>query len=282
MSNLNVFNQSWNEIVFEGRNKEYGAFQLRQENPKTTLKALFYGTLVVASLVSIPLISSLLKGEVAGVISEPNELPHVVPVTFEKFPEVKPEEKAAEAQPEKSSAKETKFVNTTITDKPTTTTELPVLDLDKPIKTGAVDNAGDNQGAVSLGQGTLDGTGKKPVDEIIGNGGGSGEGEIVGNFGLESSPEFPGGLKKFTETFVSNFKTPDLSEAMTMKIFVSFVVETDGSLSNIKVARDPGYGLGNEAIRALKAIKTKWKAGVQNGKKVRVSYNLPISVVLKN
>ena len=94
MSNLNVFNQSWNEIVFEGRNKEYGAFQLRQENPKTTLKALFYGTLVVASLVSIPLISSLLKGEVAGVISEPNELPHVVPVTFEKFPEVKLEEKA--------------------------------------------------------------------------------------------------------------------------------------------------------------------------------------------
>lgn len=282
MSNLNVFNQSWNEIVFEGRNKEYGAFQLRQENPRTTLKALFFGTLVVASLVSIPLISSLLQGKIAGVISEPYELPHVVPVTFEKLPEVKPEEKVAEAQPEKSSAKETKFVNTRITDKPTTTTEMPVLDLDKPIKTGAVDNAGDNQGAVTLGQGTIDGTGKKPVDEIIGNGGGSGGGEIVGNFGLESSPEFPGGLKKFTETFISKFKTPELSESMTVKIFLSFVVETDGSLSNIKVARDPGYGLGNEAVRALKAIKTKWKPGIQNGKAVRVSYNLPISVVLKN
>jgi len=281
MSNLNVFNQSWNEIVFEGRNKEYGAFQLRQENPRTTLKALFFGTMIVASLVSIPLISNLLKGEVAGVVPETYELPKVVPVIFEKLPEVKPEEKAAEAQPEKSSAKETKFVNTTITDKPTTTTELPVLDLDKPIKTGAVDNAGDNQGAVTLGQGALDGTGKKPVDKINDNAD-SGGGNIVNNIGLDSSPEFPGGLKRFSEAFVSKFKTPDLSEAMTMKIFVSFVVETDGSLSNIKVARDPGYGLGNEAIRALKAIKTKWKPGIQNGKAVRVSYNLPISVVLKS
>ena len=282
MSNLNVFNQSWNEIVFEGRNKEYGAFQLRQENPRTTIKALFYGTLVIASLVSIPLISSLLKDDFADVVTDPYELPHVVPVTFEKLPKVKPEEKAAEAQPEKSSAKETKYVNTTITDKTTTETEMPVLDLDKPIKTGAVDNAGDNQGAVTLGQGTLDGTGKRPVDEIVENGGGDGGGAIVGNFGLDSSPEFPGGLKRFSEAFVSKFKTPELSEAMTMKIFVSFVVETDGSLSNIKVARDPGYGLGNEAIRALKAIKTKWKPGIQNGKAVRVSYNLPISVVLKS
>lgn len=281
MSNLNVFNQSWNEIVFEGRNKEYGAFQLRRENPRTTLKALFFGTMIVASLVSIPLISSLLKGEVAGVVPETYELPKVVPVIYTKPAEVKPEEKATEAQPEKSSEKETKFVNTIITDKQITTTELPVLDLDKPIKTGAVDNAGDNQGAVSLGQGTLDGTGKKPVDKIIDNTG-SGGSDIVGNFGLESSPEFPGGLKKFTETFVSKFKTPELSESMTVKIFLSFVVETDGSLSNIKVARDPGYGLGNEAVRALKAIKTKWKPGIQNGKPVRVSYNLPVSVVLKS
>lgn len=280
MSNLNVFNQSWNEIVFEGRNKEYGAFQLRQENPRTTLKALFFGTVVCASLVSIPLISNLLKGDVAVITPPIIEMPTVIDYHPIKLPEVKPEKEAIKAEPEKSSAKETKFVGTTITDKHTTETELPILDLTKPLKTGAVDNSGDDKGAITLGQGTIDGTGEKPVDKITKSGGG--EGEIVGNFGLESSPEFPGGLKKFTETFVSKFHTPDLTEAMTMKIIVMFVVETDGSLSNIKVARDPGYGLGNEAIRALKAIKTKWKPGMQNGKAVRVSYNLPISVVLKN
>lgn len=280
MSNLNVFNQSWNEIVFEGRNKEYGAFQLRQENPRTTLKALFFGTVVCASLVSIPLISNLLKDEVA-VNKTPYELPTVIKYEPIKLPEATPETKAAIAQPEKSSAKETKYVKPIITTNTTATTEIPPLDVKEPIKTGAVENAGDDKGAIALGQGTIDGTGKKPVDEIVKTTG-EGGGGIVGNFGLESSPEFPGGIKKFTETFVSKFKTPELSESMTMKIFVSFVVETDGSLSNIKVARDPGYGLGNEAIRALKAIKTKWKPGIQNGKPVRVSYNLPISVVLKN
>jgi len=280
MSNLNVFNQSWNEIVFEGRNKEYGAFQLRQENPTTTLKALFYGTVVVASLISIPLISSLLKDEVAANTGTEYSLPPVIDYRPVAIPEAKPEKASPEAQPEKSSAKEKKFVGTTITEKLTTESEVPVLDLTTPMKTGGEENTGDDKGAITLGQGKLDGTGEKPVDKVTTNTGGGGE--IVGNFGLESSPEFPGGLKKFSEAFINKFRTPEAAEAMTMKIFVSFVVETDGSLSNITVTRDPGYGLGAEAIRALKAIKTKWSPGVQNGKKVRVSYNMPISVVLKN
>lgn len=282
MSNLNVFNQSWNEIVFEGRNKEYGAYQLRQENPKITLLALFYGTIVCGLLVSIPLISNLMKEDVAIIPETEYVLPKVVDVRLlSKLPEVTPETKATQAQPEKSSAKETKFVKPIITTNTTAVAEVPPLDLKEPLKTGAVDNPGDDAGAIALGQGTIDGTGKKPVDDIAKTSGEAGGG-IVDNFGLDSSPEFPGGIKRFTETFVSKFKTPDISDAMTMKIFVSFVVETDGTLSNIKVARDPGYGLGNEAIRALKSIKTKWKPGIQNGKAVRVSYNLPISVVLKN
>ena len=282
MSNLNVFNQSWNEIVFEGRNKEYGAYQLRQENPKTTLLALFYGTIVCGLLVSIPLISNLMKEDVAIIPETEYVLPKVVDVLLlSKLPEVTPETKAVKAQPEKSSAKETKYVKPIITTNTTAIAEVPSLDLKELLKTGAVDNPGDDAGAIALGQGTIDGTGKKPVDDIAKTSGEAGGG-IVGNFGLDSSPEFPGGIKRFTETFVSKFKTPDVSDAMTMKIFVSFVVETDGTLSNIKVARDPGYGLGDEAIRALKAIKTKWKPGIQNGKAVRVSYNLPISVVLKN
>ncbi|MBC8645308.1 energy transducer TonB [Flavobacterium lindanitolerans] len=66
-----------------------------------------------------------------------------------------------------------------------------------------------------------------------------------------------------------------------MKVFVYFVVEKDGTLTNIKVVRDPGYGLGAEAIRVLKSIKTKWKPGIQNDKPVRTAYNLPITVEIK-
>ncbi|MGE4348010.1 MAG: energy transducer TonB, partial [Flavobacteriaceae bacterium] len=58
-------------------------------------------------------------------------------------------------------------------------------------------------------------------------------------------------------------------------------VETDGSLTDIKVIRDLGYGTGAEAVRVLKKSK-KWKPGTQNGKPVRVKYTLPISINIQN
>lgn len=276
MSKLSIYENSWLDLVFEGRNKEYGAYQLRQQNPRTTLKALFFGTLICASLVSIPMLSNLLKKDTAENRGIPYELPKVVPITMEKVTEVKPEKQAETAQPEKSSQKEIKYVKPTITNNVTATTEIPVLDMNEPVKTGAVDNPGDDQGAITLGQGTIDGTGKKPVDEIVpekGNGDG-----IVNNFGLDSSPEFPGGIKKFLELVGSKYKTPSDMDAGVISVNVSFVVEKDGTLSNIQLTRDPGYGLGAEAVRVLKSIKTKWNPGIQNGQKVRVAYNLPIKV----
>jgi protein TonB len=63
-----------------------------------------------------------------------------------------------------------------------------------------------------------------------------------------------------------------------MRILVSFVVEKDGSMTDIQVKRDPGYGLGKEAIRVLKSLKTKWVPGMIGTKPVRTSYSLPITV----
>ena len=63
------------------------------------------------------------------------------------------------------------------------------------------------------------------------------------------------------------------------KAFMSFIVEQDGSLSNIKVLKEPGYGSGKEASRVL-ALSPKWNPGIQNGHKVRVQYNVPISFAL--
>lgn len=276
MSKLSIYENSWLDLVFEGRNKEYGAYQLRQQNPRTTLKALFFGTLICVSLVSIPILSNLLKKDTAIVTDPVYELPKIVSLNLEKLPEVKPEKKEATAQPEKSSVKEKKHVIPIITNNTTTTTEIPVLDLKEPIKTGAVDNPGDGSGAITLGQGTLDGTGKKPVDEIPEKG--NDDNTIVNNFGLDASPEFPGGIKRFLELVGSKFKTPADMEAGVISVNVAFVVEKDGSLSDIKVMRDPGYGLGNEAIRVLKSIKTKWSPGIQNKKPVRTAFNLPIKV----
>ncbi|MEZ0005677.1 protein TonB [Flavobacterium sp. 28YEA47A] len=281
MSNLNIFSQSWNENVFEGRNKEYGAYQLRQENTKTTLKALFFGTLACVSLVSIPIISNMLANkDTAEIISDPLEVPPAVYVNLGEKPKIEPE-KATTAIPEKSSAKQTKNVTPTITDNQTTKQDVAVLDPAKNIKTGDSDNPGDDKGAVAIGNSSLDGQGTEPTFGNTGTTADPGEG-IFTNIGLQASPEFPGGIKNFLALVGKNFRLPEIGEKATMKVFVYFVVEKNGTLSNIKVARDPGYGLGAEAIRVLKSIKTKWKPGIQNDKPVRTAYNLPITVEIKN
>ena len=99
---------------------------------------------------------------------------------------------------------------------------------------------------------------------------------------VEHVPDFPGGVDKFYKFLQQNIKYP--AEARNKKIegkvFVSFIVEKDGSLSTFKVLRDPGAGCGAEALRVMK-LSPKWNPGVQNGKKVRVQYTMPISFTLK-
>jgi protein TonB len=89
-------------------------------------------------------------------------------------------------------------------------------------------------------------------------------------------PDFPGGIEKFYKFVGNNYRTPE-EEGLKGKVYVTFVVEKDGSLTDIKVVRDIGYGTGTEAVRVLKKCP-KWNPGEQNGKKVRVQYSLPITI----
>jgi hypothetical protein len=94
--------------------------------------------------------------------------------------------------------------------------------------------------------------------------------------GIDKQPEFPGGIEKFYKFLSKNYQTPK-SEGLRGKVYVSFVIEKDGSLTDIKVIRDIGYGTGNEAIRVL-SICPKWIPGEQEGHKVRVMYSISINV----
>lgn len=96
--------------------------------------------------------------------------------------------------------------------------------------------------------------------------------------GLDVKPEFPGGVEAFYKFISTNYKTPNVSK-LAGKVFVSFVIEKDGSLTDIKVIRDIGNGTGEEAIRVLKE-SPKWIPGEQNGKKVRVLFSIPIKIEL--
>lgn len=93
---------------------------------------------------------------------------------------------------------------------------------------------------------------------------------------VEKIPEFPGGMKAFYDFVGKNFRVPE-GKDLKGKVIIQFVIEKDGSLTDIKTIRDLGHGTGEEAIRVLKNSPL-WIPGEQDGKKVRVLYSLPISI----
>jgi len=102
------------------------------------------------------------------------------------------------------------------------------------------------------------------------------ENTIYNSAGLEIKPEFKGGYNKFYEYIAKNYRTPDVP-GLNGQLMISFVVEKDGSITDIKVLKDLGYGTGEEAIRILKKCP-KWSPAEQKGKKVRCSFMLPLRI----
>ncbi len=92
-------------------------------------------------------------------------------------------------------------------------------------------------------------------------------------------PEFPGGIEEFYKFIGKNFKMPSEASKHNIdgKIQMSFSVEKDGSLSDFKVVKDSGFGIGDEIIRVLK-LSPKWIPASKDGNPVKVSYGLPVTV----
>jgi TonB family protein len=100
---------------------------------------------------------------------------------------------------------------------------------------------------------------------------------------VEVQPTFPGGQRAFDNFIITHLQYPAEAKqrGVSGRVFVQFVVETDGTLSNLLVLRDPGAGLGPEAIRILK-LSPNWKPGMQRGKTLRVQYTVPVNFSLYN
>lgn len=92
----------------------------------------------------------------------------------------------------------------------------------------------------------------------------------------ELKPEFLGGYNEFIKFIGENYKAPDV-EGLSGVVKVSFVIEVNGRVTNIKVVQDLGSGAGEEAIRVLK-ICPIWSPGEVEGERVRVKMELPITI----
>lgn len=113
-------------------------------------------------------------------------------------------------------------------------------------------------------------TTKQPVEDVD-------YGLLYSTGTVDIKPEFPGGIQEFYNYIGKSFNIPTDKNFLGGKIIVSFVIERDGSITDIYVKKDVGFGTKEETIRILKEC-IKWKPAEQNGKTVRCSYMLPISL----
>jgi protein TonB len=255
---LDLLKNEWLDIVFEGRNKSYGAYDLRKSDTKTTTRALILGAVIFAFLVSIPLLASLIPESSDDDMNMDKKI-----VTVKMPPKDKPKENIPPPPPPPPKVDQVKFVKPVVAKAEEVVEEPPKIKEIVDKKLGAETIKGDPDAELSV--------------EPVGNGDVVEEdNNIYNTAGIEVKPDFPGGIEKFYKFVGKNYQVPE-EEGLKGKVFVSFVVEKDGSLTDIKVIRDIGYGTGKEAIRVLRSCP-RWNPGEQNGKKVRVLYSLPINI----
>ncbi|KOH45052.1 energy transducer TonB [Sunxiuqinia dokdonensis] len=106
------------------------------------------------------------------------------------------------------------------------------------------------------------------------------EGQVF--FIVEDMPEFPGGELALRKFIANSIKYPVIAQenGIQGKVYVNFVVDTDGSITNARIARGVDNSLDKEALRVVNTLP-KWKPGQQRGKPVKVSYTVPINFVLQ-
>jgi beta-lactamase regulating signal transducer with metallopeptidase domain len=104
--------------------------------------------------------------------------------------------------------------------------------------------------------------------------------EVLNLINTTEKPEFPGGMKNFYQFVADNFQMPT-DVKLKGKVYVMFIIEKDGSITNANILRDIGFGTGEEALRVIK-LSPKWIPAQKDGVPVRVQYSLPITIMSSN
>ncbi|SMO54895.1 energy transducer TonB [Solitalea koreensis] len=256
----------WCEQVFEGKNKSYGAYDLRKRYSSTLRKSTILAVIFFSLAIAAPLIAKI----ISGMEPEDNDIKVVQANELMAPP---PLDKAQPPPPPPPSEPPPPPVRTTIKFTP------PVVKKDEEVH----DEPPPVQEEIKaqVGTETVKGkdTGPPPVEEptISGNGNAVVEESNEVFYHVEENPEYPGGIDQIGKFIGKTLRYPPMARETGVqgRVTVTFVVEKDGSITDVTVLRGIGSGCDEEAVRVIKAMP-KWKPGKQNGKPVRVHFSLPI------
>ncbi|MCM1095885.1 MAG: energy transducer TonB [Terasakiella sp.] len=280
---VDLSSKEWRDIVFEGKNKDFGAYEMRSGSVSRHTRAV---VIVLACLVAVLIILVL---SLTGVFSRaeeegPDAATEQELATFapeEVIEEEIEEEQVHFEEPEEIIQPEEVANEQRITD--LLIVEDEKFDETKEVKTQEEMTENEAQaGAVDITEGTND-LNKQVVKEQIIAPEPAPEPEKVYNIAMvEQKPEFPGGdaaMYKWLGDHI-NYPAAAAEEGVSGRVVVEFVVSKTGAIENVKVLRGRHPALDKEALRVVKSMP-KWQPGRNNGQPVKVTYTLPVTFRLQ-
>ncbi|GAA4438752.1 energy transducer TonB [Ravibacter arvi] len=269
--NLLAMNTSLDEIVFEGRNKMYGAYALRVGYARNVQKGLVAGILLFCLLAYLPRFMSrfaqekkddiFVAGEFTTINTETRKEPEIVlPPPAEKAPV----------------QKQIRFLPPEVVTNPVEESPPPAIEDLQKAQISSRDVEGENLEDVIL-----------PPAEFASKG----KGEAIGAettvdnhtfIAAEQQPEFEGGQAALSKFLSKHIKYPPAAvrAGIQGRVFMQFTVMPDGRIAEVSVVKGIGFGCDEEATRVVK-LMPPWRAGKQAGKPVRVRFTLPVNFALE-
>ena len=265
METKNAVAKRWDDLVFENRNKEYGAYSIRKSYSENVNKGFMMSLGTALLFFIIPLIASSFK-TIEPIIPGDEDPLTKIDITPPIIEPVKP--KQVDPPPVKKKIDGNKFV---VTDKPVDDAEIERIDIHNPPSDGDPNVTDDNNVTFTDGPGVVDGSSTvvdppKPVEPIIYTG---------------ITATYKGGMEAMFKFLRKHLRYPAVARRMGVEgtVYVSFVVNTEGKVINATVIKGISKECDEEAVRVV-SLLTEWIPAKQNNVNVMVRMVLPISFKL--
>ena len=277
MSKIDLISNDWVDLVFEGRNKSYGAYRLRRSTTKRNIIAVISVLILVLACFIILTVKNIVDEQRAKVaVTQVTELsalnqPKKKAEVKQKKIEIKQPEKVVERV--KSSIKFT----------------APVIKNDEEVKPEEELKTQDELMNTKVAIGTFDVKGNDDANgeglkakQVIAQPEPPKEVENIVFEVVEQMPAFPGGVAALMKYLLENTHYPSIAAEYGVqgRVVVGFVVEKDGSITDVTVIKSQDPSLDREAARVVKSMP-RWIPGKQNGSAVRVKYQVPVTFRLQ-
>ena len=278
---VDLSSKEWRDLIFDGKNKEFGAYELRKASDARHNKAMIVVVIFIAIAFILPFVVNTVLPKAEETISDEAEQALVALAQEAAEEEEQPEEEQQRFEEEKPEVLPEEVLNTV------KVTELAIVDDDQVKKEDEIktqDELKDTQtafGQTDFDKGTDDlNVVREHKDEIVVEEK-KPEPEKVFT-AVEQMPQFPGGEGELMKFISNNIKYPAMAmeNGVQGRVVVQFVVTKDGSVGEVKVIRGKDPDLDKEAVRVVKSLP-KFIPGKMNGQAVNVWYTLPINFKLQ-